>query len=193
VQRYRIDWPAPVGHLAALEPTIDDVREHAVTLAAGYNEPRNAVLMGHTSHIEPEEVVEVYAAMFAGGARPFLVFTDDALVGDADLRGFVDGTAEFAFMIGAPNLQGKGLGTRVAIAVAAFGFRVADLRVIYASVVPHNVASLRVFHKVGFRVDGSEPARAYADEPDDIVLSIDRATFERDNAAALAELQIAAR
>lgn len=44
--------------------------------------------------------------------------------------------------------------------------------------------------KVGFRVDDSAAARAHADEPSDIVLMIDRATFERVNAAALAQRKI---
>lgn len=172
---------------------MDEVREHAAILADGYNEPRNAELMGHSARIEPGEVVDHYADMFSEDSRPFLLLRDGELVGDGDLRGFDDGAAEFAFMIGAPNVQGKGLGTRFALMIAAFGFREAGLRIIYASVVPENTASRRVFEKLGYLVDASERARSYADEPDDIVLSIDRETFERTNAAMLAELETSTR
>jgi RimJ/RimL family protein N-acetyltransferase len=192
-ERRRIDWSSPVGHLTALEPTIDEVREHAAILAEGYNEPRNAELMGHTARIDPDEVVDLYAGMLSEDTRPFLLLRDGQLVGDGDLRGFDRGAAEFAFMIAAPNVQGKGLGTRFALMLAAFGFREAGLDIIYASVVPQNTASRRVFEKLGYLVDDSERARSYADEDDDIVMSIDRETFERANAAMIVELQLGPR
>lgn len=192
MQRFELEWSTPVGRLVAIEPTLDEVREHAVLLADGYNEPKNAELMGHTARIEPGEVVELYATMIAEG-RPFLLFRDGALVGDADLRGFTDGAAEFAFMIAAPSAQGQGLGTRFALMIAALGFREAGLARIYASVVPANTASRRVFEKLGYVVDESETARAFADEPDDIVLVLAREAFERTNAAAIAELRIGPR
>ena len=191
--RQRIDWMTAVGRLTALEPTLDEVREHAPALAHGYNEPRNAELMGHTARMEPEEIVEHYADMFAKHARQFLLFRDDELVGDGDLRGFAGGAAELAFMIGAPAIQGKGLGTRFALMMSALGFAEAGLEVIYASVMPQNTASLRVFEKLGFVVDTGERARMYADEDTDLVLSVDRATFERANAVALADLRIGPR
>jgi len=118
---------------------------------------------------------------------------DGALVGDGDLRGTRDGAAEFAFMIAAPNLQGKGVGTRFAVMLHAFGFAQLGLARIYASVVPHNVASLRVFEKMNYRSDDGAEARSYADEPGDVTLVLDRATFERTFALALEQIQISAR
>jgi RimJ/RimL family protein N-acetyltransferase len=56
--------------------------------------------------------------------------------------------------------------------------------------VPQNAASRRVFEKLGYVVDTTEQARSYADEPDDIVLAIDRETFERTNEASLGEVTI---
>src|SRR5262249_6911058 len=131
-----------------------------------------------------------YAALLAEGGRPFLLFRDGKLDGDADLRDIHDDLAEFAIMIGAPDAQGKGLGTRYAIMVHALGFQRLGLSRVYSSIVPQNVASRRMLDKVGFRVDDSAAARAHADEPSDIVLVIDRATFERVNAAALTQLKI---
>ena len=219
--RYTLTW----NELTALEPTPDELAAHAAALSRGYNDPRNAELMGHTADISPAEVIESYAESIASGMRAFLLFSDGALAGDADLRGIrepaadadhrgirepaadvrgiretaVDShidrnrTAEFAFMIAAPTAQGKGLGTRFALMVHAFGFRSLELTCIYASVVPHNTASRRVFEKLGYVVDDSPAARAYADEPTDIVLALDRQTFETLHAGALAEIQIAIR
>ncbi len=183
---FRIDWQTE--GLVAIEPTLDDVRAHAAALAVGYNEPRNASLMGHTAAISADEVIEHYADMADEGARQFLLFSGGALAGDADLRGFHDGACEFAFMIGAPTAQGKGLGTKFATMIYAFAFSELGLHHVYASVVPENVASKRVFEKLGCVLDDSAAARAFADEPGDLVMAIDRATFERVNAAALAAI-----
>jgi RimJ/RimL family protein N-acetyltransferase len=182
---FRIDWE----ELAAIEPTPDEIRAHAAALAVGYNEPNNAPLMGHTAALSADEVVEHYADMAEEGARQFLLFADGALAGDADLRGGRDGACEFAFMIGAPSAQGKGLGTRFATMIYTFAFEELGLSHVYASVIPENVASKRVFEKLGCTLDTSATARAFADEPGDLVMAIDRATFRRVNRAALAQIR----
>ncbi|HEX5063752.1 MAG TPA: GNAT family N-acetyltransferase, partial [Kofleriaceae bacterium] len=175
------------------EPTPDELAQHAAALSVGYNEPRNAELMGHTSAISPAEVIENYTETIAGGMRAFLLFSGGELAGDADLRGLRGGSGEFAFMIAMPSAQGKGLGTRFATMIHAFGFRALGLSRIYASVVPHNTASRRVFEKLGYVVDNSAAARAYADEPDDVTLALDRATFERIAGSALADIRAGVR
>jgi RimJ/RimL family protein N-acetyltransferase len=175
--------------LVAFDPSIDEIRKHAAALAVGYNDPRNAPLMGHTDTMTAEDVIDHYADMAEQGARQFLLFADGALAGDADLRGFHDGACEFAFMIAAPASQGKGLGTKFATMIYAFAFEQLGLASVYASVIPENVASKRVFEKIGCVLDDSPAARAFADEPGDLVMAIDRATFERHNAAALAHIR----
>jgi RimJ/RimL family protein N-acetyltransferase len=169
----RIEWQ----ELVALEPTPEEVRAHADALAVGYNEPRNATMMGHTAEMAPDEIAEHYAEMAARGAHQFLLFADGVLAGDADLRGIADGACEFAFMIAAPSAQGKGLGTRFATMIYAFAFEHLQLQRVYASVIPENTASLRVFEKLGCTVDESPAARAFADEPGDIVMVIEREAF----------------
>lgn len=193
VKTFRIDWPSDVGVLAAIEPTLAEVARHSDALAIGYNEPENARLMGHTDPISASEVVDHYEAMAEEGARQFLLFVDGKLVGDADLRGIDHGAAEFAFMIGARDLQGKGLGTKFALMIHAFAFRQLGLRRVYASIVPHNTASRRVFEKLGYALDDGDEARGYADEPGDIVMGIDRDAFERTNAVPLAQITVSGR
>jgi RimJ/RimL family protein N-acetyltransferase len=191
--RYRITWPAPDGTLEAIEPRPEEVARHAAALAAAYNDPHNAPLLGHTEPIAEAEVVAHYASLAAGGGHGFLVLRDGALVADGDLRGVADGAAELAFLVTAVSAQGKGLGTRVATMIHAFAFRQLGLDRIYASVMPANTASRRVFEKLGHALDTSPRARVYADEPDDLVLAIDRDRFARSHAAQLAEIAIAAR
>lgn len=81
--------------------------------------------------------------------------------------------------------------------VHAFGFAPPplglDLATLYASVVPANVASRRVFAKLGYADDASPAARAYADEPGNVVLAIDRATFAARHLHTLAAITIAPR
>jgi len=182
--KHYIEW----GELRAIEATLDEVRAHAHALSLGYNEPRNAELMGHTSDITPDEVIQTYTEGIEKGVRPFLLFEGTALCGDADLRGLRDDSAEFAFMIAAPSAQGKGLGTRFALMIHAWGFTALRVNTIYASIVPHNTASRRVFEKLGYVVDSSPEARAYADEPDDVTLALAREGFLRRHAETLPQI-----
>jgi [ribosomal protein S5]-alanine N-acetyltransferase len=191
--RSRIEWTTDVGTLLAIEAQLTDVAAHVVDLAAGYNEPENARLMGHVEPISKSEVLEHYALLLDEGARPFLLCLDGKLVGDADLRGLRDGAAEFAFMIASRDQQGKGLGTKFAIMLHAYAFGTLGLNRVYASIVPKNHASRRVFEKLGYTLDDSAEARAFADEAGDVTMVIDRKTFERAHRAALAQLSIAVR
>jgi len=175
------------NELTAIEPTLDEVRTHVGALTLAYNDPRNAPLLGHTAPLSEMDVIEVYDAMFADGARPFLLFRDGVFVGDGDLRGIANRRAEFAFLIVSPDAQGQGLGTRFATMIHAFGFTTLGLERIYASVVPQNVASRRVFEKLGYLPDQTTD---YGD-PGDVVLALDRARFTA--GSALAEIRIAMR
>ncbi len=183
--RYAIRW----NELTAFEPTLDEVRTHVTALATAYNDPRNAPLLGHTSLLSEADVIEVYDAMLATGSRPFLLFRYGAFAGDGDLRGIVDGRAEFAFLVASPDAQGKGLGTRFATMIHAFGFATLGLDRIYASVVPHNVASRRVFEKLGY----VEDATTDIGDEGDVVLAIAREKFAAVAGRALADIQIAPR
>jgi RimJ/RimL family protein N-acetyltransferase len=194
------------GELHAVEPTRAELMQWSASLAEGYNDPANATLMGHTSLISPREVVESYEESIANGMRAFLFFVGSELAGDGDLRN-PRGTpgdsnalrmtrghsAEFAFMIAMPAAQGKGLGTRFATMLHMVGFREICLARIYASVVPHNTASLRAFDKLGYVRDDSPAAREYAEEPGDVTLSIARETFLDRHRALYDEIKIGAR
>ena len=191
--RYQLTWSTPLVTLLAVEPDDDELGRSAALLTAAYNDPHNAPLLGHAEVLSERDVVSHYREVARAGGHNFLVFRDGALVADADLRRVANGTAEFAFMVAQVSAQGQGLGTRLAMMVHAYAFQILRLRRIYASVIPANTASRRVFEKLGYVVDGSPIARAWADEPDDLTLRIERAAFERAHATALAEIQIAAR
>ncbi len=186
--RFELQWSTPVGELRAIEPVTAEVRQHARALAVAYNDPRNAALLSHTEMLSEADVLEHYAS----GGRMFLLFRDGTLSGDGDLRGISHAAAEFAFLIASPDAQGKGLGTRFAIMLHAFAFAQLEVRRVYASVVPQNVASRRVFEKLGYLPDASAEARACADAGD-VTLSVDRATFDRLCAGAVTEIRMAVR
>lgn len=190
---FRIDWTTPHGTLTALEPRPDEVAQHVGALAAAYNDPHNAPLLGHTEPLAESDVLDHYTSLLGRGAHPFLLFSDGVLAGDGDLRNLDRGAAEFAFLIAAPSAQGKGLGTRFAIMIHAFGFIQLALDRVYASIVPANTASRRVFEKLGYTLDTSEAARAFADDPDDVIMCVERDTFLRAHAEAIAQLRIAMR
>jgi RimJ/RimL family protein N-acetyltransferase len=181
------------GALQVIEPRAVEVAAHAAALAAAYNDPHTAALLGHTSALTVDDVREHYANLAARGGRGFLLFADDELAGDADRRGVADGAGEFAFLIAAPARQGAGLGTRFATMIHAAAFARMGLERIYAAVIPHNAASRRVFEKLGYDVDASAAATGRYGDDGDLVLRIERAAFEARHAAALAEIAITAR
>jgi RimJ/RimL family protein N-acetyltransferase len=191
--RYQIAWSTPAGSLLAIEPSREEVAHHAAALAAAYNDPHNAPLLGHTEPLGEADVVAHYASLADHGGRGFLVFRDGALVADGDLRNVSRGAAEFAFMVADVAAQGKGLGTKIATMIHVFAFRQLRLERVYASILPRNVASRRVFEKLGYAVDTSPTAFAYAEDHGDIAMMIDRPTFARSHAAQMAEIQIAVR
>ena len=190
---FRLDWTTPHGELMALEPRLDEVAQHVTALAAAYNDPHNAPLLGHQAAIAESEVLDHYEALANQGAHAFLLFLDGALAGDGDVRGIDDGAAEFAFMIASPSSQGKGLGTRFATMIHAFAFQQLAITRMYASIVPTNTASRRVFEKLGYVLDTSTEGRSFADEIGDITMAIDRATFEERNVDAFAQIRIGIR
>lgn len=190
---YQITWSTPDGSLLAIEPRRDEVEHHAAALAVAYNDPHNAPLLGHTERMTERDVVAHYTSLANQGGRGFLVLRDGALVADGDLRNISRGAAEFAFMVAEVAAQGKGLGTRVATMIHAFAFGQLRLQRVYASVLPQNVASRRVFEKLGYAIETSPVALSYAEDYGDLAMAIDRATFARSHAPAMAEIQIATR
>ncbi len=182
---YAIAW----ADLTVIEPRLDEVRPHVPRLAAAYNDPRNAPLLGHTTTLDERDVLDHYANLIEAGAHPFLLLEGNELAGDGDIRGIAGGAGEFAFLIAAPAAQGKGLGTRFATMIHALAFTHLGLDALYASVIPENVASRRVFEKLGYRVVESD---AYGDAGD-ITLRIERTQFVDLHAVALAEIAIAVR
>jgi RimJ/RimL family protein N-acetyltransferase len=177
------------GLFVIVEPTPRDIAVHARALAAMYSDEHNRSMMGHEPMTEAD-VVEHFEDMRREGARTFLFFLDGTLVGDGDLRGIANGAAELAIMIGARASQGRGLGARFAVMLHAFAFRVMKLERIYVGIVPHNAASRRLFEKLGYTVDASDAARAYAEDASDAMMSIDRASFEARHRAALEEVHV---
>jgi RimJ/RimL family protein N-acetyltransferase len=123
--------------------------------------------MTSDAEITVEEVVQRYRDLWSSGGRPFLFFSGDELVGDGDLRKIEGGLAEYAVLIGPPEQQGKGLGSRFTALMLAFAFGPLGLRRVFVSVLPENPAPIRMFGKLGFRVDESPEARRYADSPSD--------------------------
>lgn len=187
--RYAIEWRTPDGVLRAVQPDDAAIAAVAPTLAAAYNDPHNAPMMGHTSRYDVGDVIDSYTRMIAGGDALFVLEVDGELAGDGDLRDVEDGRAELAIMIAARTTQGRGLGTRFALMLHAFGFEHLGLDRIYVGIVPANVASQRLFARLGHDLDDSPVARAYADAPDEITMSIGRREFEARHATALASLR----
>jgi RimJ/RimL family protein N-acetyltransferase len=189
---WAIEWRQGDDLLVAMEPTPAEVARAAPALAAFYNDDHNRRMMAHEETLHAEDVVDYYTELGDEGGRPFLLQLDGPsgpLMGDADLRNIEGPTGEFAIMIGARAAQGRGLGTRYAIMVHAFAFRVLGLARVYMSVIPANAASQRLFGKLGYEPDDSPEARDFADDDSDLTMSIARDRFESLWARELGEIK----
>ncbi len=188
--RHRVVW----GDLAAIEPTPEEVAAAAPALAAAYNDPHNAPLMGHVDALTADDAMDHYADLADEGAHAFLLYERGELAGDGDLRDLDEEArdCEMAIMIAARASQGRGLGTRFAIMLHAFAFRALELSRVYVAIVPRNYASRRMFEKLGYVLDDSDRARELA-EPGDLTFSLERSVFETLHRAALAEIEITPR
>jgi RimJ/RimL family protein N-acetyltransferase len=183
---WAVEWAQGDELLTALEPTDDELRRAAPALAVAYHDGHNQVVMGHDD--EPHtagDVIAYYEELRIEGGRPFLLYMDGVLMGDADFRNIADVKGEFAIMIGSRGSQGRGLGTRFALMLHAFGYDVLGLERIYISVIPANAASRRLFEKLGYQPDDSPEARALIDEESDLTMSLARSAFDRTRVAAV--------
>src|SRR3954468_23076770 len=191
---WAVEWAQGAEALTAVEPTDDELRGAAPVLAASYNDSHNRVMMGHDD--EPHtagDVVAYYEQLRIEGGRPFLLYMNGALMGDADFRNIGDISGEFAIMIGRRASQGRGLGTRFALMLHAFGYDVLGLERIYISVIPANTASRRLFEKLGYQPDDSPEARALIDEETDLTMSLARSAFDRARIGDQAAIRVAIR
>jgi RimJ/RimL family protein N-acetyltransferase len=189
-RRWAVEWEQGDRTLTALEPTDDELRRAAPELAAAYNDSHNRVMMGHDA--EPHtagDVVAYYEELRIEGGRPFLLYMDGVLMGDADFRNIADVSGEFAIMIGGRASQGRGLGTRFAVMLHAFGYDVLGLERIYISVIPANTASRRLFEKLGYQPDDGPQARALIDDETDLTMSLARSAFDRAGFAGQAAIR----
>jgi RimJ/RimL family protein N-acetyltransferase len=165
-------------HLVAREPTRAEVAKAASQLARFYNEPHNQAMLAHEESQSAGDVVDHYGELASEGARAFLLDVDGLLVGDADLRNVTRDHAEVAILIGDRSMQGRGLGTRFGVMLHAFAFRTLGLRRTYATIIPANTGSLRLFAKLGYERDDSRVARALIDDESDIALSLTPERFQ---------------
>jgi RimJ/RimL family protein N-acetyltransferase len=196
---WAIEWSDEAGGLSAVEPAPEEIRVASPLLASYYNDEHNRRMLDHQALLSTEDVVACYADLRRAGGRPLLLHRAGTLMGDADVRrietraGAARKTGELAIMMGARAAQGRGLGTRYAIMLHAFAFQVLAIDRAYVSIIPGNVASRRLFDKLGYAVDDSPAARAFIDEASDVTMSVERAGFEARWRAELASLRITRR
>jgi RimJ/RimL family protein N-acetyltransferase len=171
--------------LRAFEPTADEVRAVAARLSGYYNDEHNRAMLTHEDDMSADEVIVHYTESRKRGDRLFLLELDGLLVGDADFRHFDAESAEYAIMIGARNLQGRGLGRKFTTMLHAWALRGLGLRRVYVTILPANRASIRLFEQLGYGPDHGFRARSLIDEESDVTLSMERSAFEEQHGAMM--------
>ncbi len=190
---WSIEAPSEQGKLLVFEPTETEVLVAAPELAIFNNDRHNSAMLTNTQEMTASKIVESYEFLRTNNGRPFLLEQEGVLMGDADFRNISGSTAEFAILVGSRTQQSRGLGTRYAAMMHVAAFRVLGLERVYASIVPTNVASRRMVEKLGYQIDQSSFASSFAEEKDDIVMSIDWLRFELASAELMSEVTITAR
>jgi len=190
---WSIEAPGGIGKLLAFEPTEAEVLAAAPMLALFNNDCHNSSMLTNTQEMTATCIVENYASLRANNGRPFLLEQDGVLMGDADFRNISGSTAEFGILIGSRNQQSRGLGTRYAAMMHVAAFRALGLERVYSSIIPANIASRRMVEKLGYVLDESPFAKTFAEDKDDMVLSLDWPQFQLANAEILSEVTITVR
>lgn len=190
---WSIEAPGGQGQMVAFEPTEAEVLAAAPMLALFNNDRHNSAMLTNTQEMTATEIVENYLSLRSNNGRPFLLVQDGLLMGDADFRNISGSTAEFGILIGSRVQQSRGLGTRYAAMMHIAAFRVLGLERVYSSIIPNNIASRRMVEKLGYVLDQSPFAKTFAEDQDDMVLSLDWSQFQLANAELLSEVTITAR
>ena len=106
-----------------------------------------------------------FGRLIAGGWT-WLVVDGGRVVGELGTKGPPDaaGTVEIGYGLAAAS-RGRGIGGRaVAVLLEALDRR-GDVRLIRAHVAPHNVASVRLLHRLGFRQAGNAADEVVYERP----------------------------
>jgi RimJ/RimL family protein N-acetyltransferase len=191
--RFDVEYRDAQVRLRAFEPTPDEVRAAAVELSRYYNDEHNRAMLTHEDDMSVEEVADYYTESCGRGDRLFLLEQDGVLVGDADFRHIDACSAEYAIMIGARNLQGRGLGRKFTTMLHAWAFRGLGLARVYVTILPANRPSLRLFEQLGYGLDRSSRARSLIDEESDVTLSVERSAFEKQHSTIMDDVRFAPR
>ena len=190
---YDVEYRDGQTLLRAFEPNPDEVRAAAAQLSSYYNDEHNRAMLTHEDDMSVEEVVAHYTESRERGDRLFLIEQDGVVVGDADFRHFDSESAEYAIMIGARNLQGRGLGRKFTTMLHAWALREMGLARVYVTILPANRASIRLFEQLGYGPDQSLRARSLIDEESDVTLSVERLAFEKQHGATMDGVRFAVR
>ena len=182
---FEVEYRDAQNLLRAFEPTADEVRAAAARLSSYYNDEHNRAMLTHEDDMSIEEVLAYYTESRERGDRLFLLEQDGELLGDADFRNFDAESAEYAIMIGARNLQGRGLGRKFTTMLHAWAFGGLGLHRVYVTILPANRASVRLFEQLGYGPDSSHRARGLIDEESDVTLSVQRSRFELQHKAMM--------
>lgn len=137
-------------------PTLDDVEEICVLK----NNKKAAFLLGGIyREYSSEDIVNWINFHNANEDEVLLVVEDtsvEKLIGHVGLYK-IDRTAkktEFGILIADDNSRGKGYGTKCTLTMVNYAFKVLGMHKVTAEVLSENIASLAMFKKCGFLVDG---------------------------------------
>lgn len=138
------------------KPTLDDVEELVVLK----NNKKASRLLGGNTPIYTVEILQRWVEYHNNNKEEVLlvIYDEDTqkLIGhvglykiDADSN-----KAEYGILLADDNSRGKGYGTMCTKMMVDYAFDVLKLHKVYAEIITENKASIAMFKKCGFKVDG---------------------------------------
>lgn len=88
--------------------------------------------------------------------KRYAIIADDAYVGNIQLTGIRDGSAEFHIFIGDMNYWGKGVASKAMDLLISYAKKELMLKYIYLNVHPNNKKAIFLYENKGFKIFGHE-------------------------------------
>lgn len=138
------------------KPTLDDVND----LINLKNNKKASLLLGGNTPFYTKEMIIKWVEFHNNKKDELLLVVYDEiskkLIGHIGLYNidFIAKKAEYGILLADDDSRGKGYGTNSTKVLVEYAFNKLNLHKIYAEVIAENKASVAMFKKCGFRIDG---------------------------------------
>lgn len=128
-------------------------RSDASNIVAWRSDPENYYNFINSKPVTAEEHLRWFENYLNDGTRYDFLITDanGRPIGTCGLSNISEISCEISYMIGEPDVRGKGYATEAIRTLSDIAFQKLEVAFIEARILPHNLASKRAAEKCGYR------------------------------------------